>query len=103
MKKFRIFFLFVLCHFGLSVLIVPITMLVSGTSMLAQPGPSLAIQLLVTLTSILHFPIITLSLYPRMLFPGSWIYIPIAINSVVVAVGLFFLVALIRKVFNRQE
>ena len=102
MKKLGIILLIALCHFGLCVLIVPATMSVSGT-ITQQPESSPVVQLLVMLTGILYFPLISLSLYPRMLFPGSWIYIPIALNSLAVAAGIYMVVAVGRKIIRRQK
>jgi hypothetical protein len=103
MKKFGIIILIALCHFGLCVLIVPMTMSVYSTMTSQQPHLSPVIRLLVQLTGILHFPIISLSLYPRMWFPGNWIYFPIAMNSLIVAVGIYFLVIMGRKMFKKKN
>jgi hypothetical protein len=40
-------------------------------------------KVLIALTRILYFPIITLSLYSRQWFPGNWIYVPICANSLI--------------------
>jgi hypothetical protein len=101
MKKFGFIILIALCHFGLCVLIVPMTMAVSSTMISQQPHSSPVIRLLVLLTGILHFPIISLSLYPRMWFPGNWIYLPIAMNSLIVAAGIYFLIIMGRKMFKK--
>jgi len=91
MKKFSLIALIALFHFGLSILIVPMTMSVATAIGAAQPEPTTAIQILVVATRVLHYPIISLSLYSRQWFPGDWIYIPILINSILWAVGIYFL------------
>ena len=63
-------------HFLASMLIVPAT-LKAGEADWGLTG------LLTLLTKILYFPVMGLALYPRHWFPGSWIYIPIALNSLV--------------------
>jgi drug/metabolite transporter (DMT)-like permease len=40
---------------------------------------------------ILYFPIITLSLFPRNLFPGWMVYIPIALNSLMWGICIYML------------
>ena len=101
MKKIGIIIFIALCHFGLCVLIVPMTMAVARTMISQQPQSSPVIRLLVFLTGTLHFPIISLSLYPRMWFPGNWIYFPIAMNSLIVAAGIYFLVIMGRSLFKK--
>ena len=80
-KKLAVFSIVALIHFGLSIAIVWIAMSVALGRSAKQLAPNILIHLLVAATKILHFPIITLSLYSRHWFPGDWIYIPILINS----------------------
>jgi hypothetical protein len=56
---------------------------------------------LVALTRLLHFPIISLSWYSRQWFPGDWIYVPMAANSVIWAVALYILYILVQNVKKR--
>jgi len=103
MKRLVTFLFIALVHFGLSVGIMPITMSVAGTLNVAQSASTMGLKTLVAVTRILHFPIISLSLYPRMWFPGNWIYFPIAMNSLIVAVGIYFLVIMGRKMFKKKN
>jgi hypothetical protein len=80
-KKLAVFSIMALIHFGLSIAIVWIAMSVALGRSAEQLSPNISIHLLVAATKILHFPIITLSLYSRHWFPGNWIYILILINS----------------------
>ena len=98
MKKLVIFLFIALIHFGLSVLIIPMTMSVAGALNAAQSMPTLAMQTLVAATRILHFPIISLSWYSRQWFPGDWIRIPMLINSFLWAGVIYFLVMVCRKI-----
>ena len=102
MKKLVIFLLIALIHFGLSVLIIPMTMSVAGALQAAQSIPTIGLQTLVGLTRILYFPIISLSWYSRQWFPGDWIRIPILINSLLWAGGICFLFIVCRKILGKS-
>jgi len=97
-KKFAIIVLLALAHFGLSVLVVATSMFVATAANPVQPEPSLIFRILVVATRILHFPIISLSLYSRHWFPGNWIYVPILMNSFCWAAGIYLLILLIKKI-----
>jgi hypothetical protein len=84
-------------HFGLSNLILPLTTALVNRSSGAGDGPGLAITLLVRATRLLHFPLVTLALYPREWFPGDWIYLPMAVNSLIWAAGICWLIRVFRK------
>jgi hypothetical protein len=103
MKKLVIFLLITLIHFGLSVLIIPMTMFVAGGLNAAQSMPTIGLQTLVAATRILHFPIISLSWYSREWFPGDWIRIPILINSFLWAGGICFMVIGYKKMLARPK
>jgi hypothetical protein len=122
MKKLAIFLFITLIHFGLSVLIIPMTMTVAGTLKAAQSMPTVGLKTLVAATRILHFPIISQSWYSRQWaatrilhfpiisqswysrqwFPGDWIRIPILINSLLWACGIYFLVIVFQKIRGRS-
>jgi hypothetical protein len=103
MKKLAIFLFITLIHFGLSVLIIPMTMTVAGTLNAAQSMPTVGLKTLVAATRILHFPIISQSWYSRQWFPGDWIRIPILINSLLWAGGIYFLVIVFQKIRGRSK
>lgn len=84
-------------HFGLSHLILPVTMSVTAQSAGTADGPGLGVTLLVRMTKLLHFPLVTLALYPREWFPGDWVYVPMALNSAIWAFGICGLAVLFRK------
>lgn len=93
----RAWVLMVLIHFGLSNLILPLTLaLVKHASGTAE-GPGTAVTLLVRTTQLLHLPFVTLALYPREWFPGDWVYVPMAANSLIWAVGIYGLIELFRR------
>ena len=103
MKKLAIFLFITLIHFGLSVLIIPMTMTVAGTLNAAQSMPTVGLKTLVAATRILHFPIISQSWCSRQWFPGDWIRIPILINSFLWAGGIYFAVIVCRKIFGKSN
>ena len=65
-------------HFGLSNLIVPLTMALTAQAAGTPDGSGLGVTLLVRATKLLHFPLVTLALFPREWFPGNWVYVPMA-------------------------
>jgi hypothetical protein len=97
-KKFVIIGLMALVHFGLSILVVATSMSVATASSPVQPEPSPIFRILVVATRVLHFPIISLSLYSRQWFPGNLIYVPIFINSFLWATGIYLIFLLVKKI-----
>jgi len=91
MKRFVIILLIALIHFALSVLIVPATLTMGSSVSVEQPEPSSAFKTLVLATRTLHFPMISHSWYSRHWFPGGWVYIPIFVNSLLWAAGIYSL------------
>lgn len=104
MKKFAIIGLIALIHFAASVAIIAISM--SAVSALKQAQTTLGFRILVELTRILHFPVISLSWYSRQWFPGDWIYVPMALNSIIwagVLYVLYILVNKLRKIYSHGQ
>ena len=68
-------------HFVLGRLVIPL----ATNKLMAVTDSNLAVgwvvPVLIWITRVLYFPIISLSWYSRNWFPGDWIYIPIGINS----------------------
>ena len=85
-------------HFGLSVLIVAVSMSVATAVNEVQPEPSFTFRILVWATRVLHFPIISMSLYSRQWFPGNWIYVPMLANSFLWAAGICLMHILGKKI-----
>lgn len=59
--------------------------------------------MLVWVTRVLFFPVITLSLYSRKWFPGDWIYVPLAVNSLLWGVTIYGLVCLLKRFRSLQD
>jgi hypothetical protein len=58
-------------------------------------------DLLVWFTRVLFFPVITLSLYSRKWFPGDWIYVPLAVNSLLWGITICGLICLVKRFRSR--
>jgi len=88
-------------HFGLSNLILPLTMALASQAAGTPDGPGLAVTLLVRATKLLHFPLVTLALFSREWFPGNWVYVPMAANSAIWACAVYYLIGLYRRLGRR--
>lgn len=97
MKKLALIILIAFAHFGLSLLIVATSMSVLSSANPVPAEPTAGARILVEATRIIHFPVISQALYPRHVFPGNWIYIPMAVNSFLWAIVLYFLIWLGKK------
>ena len=84
-------------HFGLSQLILPLTTALTAQAAGIPDGPGMTVTLLVRATKLLHLPLVTLALYPREWFPGSWVCVPMALNSAMWACGIYGLIVLYRR------
>ncbi|MGD8958356.1 MAG: hypothetical protein PVI27_00810 [Desulfobacteraceae bacterium] len=68
-----------------------------------EPQLPLVTRLLVAAAKVLYFPVVSLSLFPRAWFPGGWIALPILINSLVWALGLWVVARLLRRLYHRRS
>jgi hypothetical protein len=93
--------LMAVAHFGVSQLILPLTTALTAYAAGHPDGPGFGVMVLVRLTRLLHLPLVTLALYPREWFPGGWIYIPLALNSLIWGAALAGLVGLYRRLAPR--
>jgi hypothetical protein len=89
--------IFATTHFSLSQLILPATMALTEQSAGIPEGPGPAVALLVRLTQLLHLPLVTLALYPREWFPGAWVYVPMALDSLIWATAISGMIRLFKK------
>jgi Mn2+/Fe2+ NRAMP family transporter len=98
-KKILVIFIIALVHLGVSRTVVAIAL--AGTSGNAFNGEmSMWVKMLIWITKVLYFPIISLSLYSRQWFPGKLIYIPIFTNSLLWAAVIYFTVRCFSKVLK---
>jgi hypothetical protein len=103
MKKFAIIVLIALVHFGLSVLIIATSLSVAAATNPIPAEPTIWFRIFVVATRIMHFPIISLSLYSRQWFSGNWIYLPMLANSFLWAAGIFVVFMLGKKIREKKR
>jgi hypothetical protein len=95
-KKIIVIFIIALVHLGACKTVVAIAL--GTTSGNAFEGKiSMWVKMLIWITKVLYFPIISLSLYSRQWFPGKLIYIPIFTNSLLWAAAIYFTVRYFAK------
>lgn len=87
-------------HFGLSLAIVPLTLKI-GTLLPATASGAPLYHVLAGITRVLYFPIVSLALYPRYWFPGQWMTVPIAVNSLLWGAALALIMTLGRRLRRR--
>jgi hypothetical protein len=66
-------------------------------------APGMVTLVLVNLTRVLYFPIVTLSLYSRQWFPGDMIYVPIFANSLLWGIAIYFCYRVWRYIRRRSR
>ena len=87
-------------HFLACVLILPLTRSV-GHASLPAPVKETLLGVLHPATQFLYFPILSQALYPRHWFPGLWILVPIAANSLLWGVLLAGMAIGLRRIRAR--
>jgi hypothetical protein len=90
-------------HFLLCKAVIALTLQDPFGHSIREAAPGLGTHILVNVTRILYFPIITLSLYSRNWFPGDMIYIPILANSLFWGIGICLLFSFWRSLARRQQ
>lgn len=98
-----IIFTIAAAHFVLCRLVVFLTMYFNLSNTGEGQTLTLLTRLLVGLTRTLYFPIISLSLYSRRLFPGNWIFVPIFVNSLLWGVCIYLGYILWKKNIARKS
>jgi hypothetical protein len=101
LKKTAIIILLGVAQFVLTVGIVLVARVLNAGYGFEYQLPSVFFRVIVGITQLLYFPIISLGLYSRHWFPGNWIYIPIFINSLLWGTALFFAFVFYRKFRQR--
>ena len=59
-------------------------------------------RLLMMVSKVLYFPVITLAWYPRRFFPGNFIVIPLFINSLLWAFMIYILFVFMQKILSLE-
>lgn len=88
-------------HFIAAKIIVALTMQMGMFAAGSTPTAGYLGDLLVWVTRVLFFPVITLSLYSRKWFPGDWIYVPLAVNSLLWGITIYGLICLLKRFRSR--
>ena len=57
-------------------------------------------RLMMMLSKVLYFPVITMAWYPRQFFPGNFVVIPLFVNSLLWAFVIYALFMLIKRIFT---
>ena len=96
MKKIAAIVTIAAVHFAAAKAIVAITLSGAAPAAYDPQASTVWIRILVVITKILYFPVITLAAYPRHLFPGNLIYIPMAVNSLLWGIGVYVVWYLLR-------
>ena len=89
-------------HFLLCKAVVALTLMDPFGDSIRQAAPGLGTHLLVNTTRVLYFPIVTLSMYSRLWFPGNMIYIPIFANSFLWGIGICLVFYVWRSIVGKQ-
>ncbi len=82
-RKIWIVLALTLVHFGIVVALTYTGLHVVDATFAETGAPTLASKTVVWASKILYFPIVTLSFFPREMFPGSLVFVPILFNSFV--------------------
>ncbi len=78
-----------LVHFGAILGLTYLGLHVVGGGVTEAGTLTLGSKALVWTSRILYFPIVTLSLFPRDMFPGPLVFVPILLNSFVWGIFLY--------------
>jgi hypothetical protein len=84
-------------HFAAGITVVYLTPAVVASDSGVTGAPTLRVRMLTWATRVIHYPVISRSLYSRSWFPGNWVLVPMAVNSLLWAAPITFGVWLIRR------
>jgi hypothetical protein len=82
-------FLISLMHFAMVLIITRLGLGIIVRGGIETGHHSFLALVFVWISRVLYFPVITLSLFPRNLFPGEMIYFTIALNSIIWGVCIY--------------
>jgi hypothetical protein len=84
-------------HLILAKLVVALTMRLGMFAVDTGRAEALLGRMLVVVTRVLYFPILSLPLYSRQWFPGNWVYVPMALNSLLWGLAIYVFYRIYRK------
>jgi len=99
MKKFFIILVITVVHLVFTKFVSMITLFVV-TANVNETQMSFIGRLMMMLSKVLYFPVITLAWYPRQFFPGNFIFIPLFINSLLWALVIYTLFVSIKRIMS---
>jgi hypothetical protein len=103
MKKYFVVLCIAAVHFVATKLVTMITYSVFAASA-DETRVSAMGHLLMMVSRVLYFPVMTMAWYPRRFFPGDFIVIPMFVNSLIWAIVIFlFFVFIKRGLFAKKR
>ena len=96
-KKITLVLSIAAAHLILAKLVVALTTHLGMFAVETDRTAALLGRTLVAVTRVLYFPILTLALYSRQWFPGNWVYVPMALNSLLWGLALYACYRIYRK------
>ena len=102
MKKYFIILGIAAIHFVVTKMVALITLSVF-TANVNETQISLMGHLLMWISRVLYFPVMTMAWYPRRFFPGDFIVIPMFINSLIWALSIYVLFVFLNRWFLRMK
>jgi hypothetical protein len=102
MKKYFIVLCIAAVHFVVTKMVTVITIFVFRASAVETGVSSLA-RLLMMISRVLYFPVMTMAWYPRRFFPGNFILIPLLINSFIWAIVIYMIFVIIKRWFPAMK
>ena len=84
-------------HFAIARIIIALTMQMGMFAADGSRSTGFIGHFLVWITRVLYFPVISLSLYSRQWFPGNWIYVPMAANSLLWGIACYAVFRFLRR------
>jgi hypothetical protein len=98
LKKFLIVLCIAAVHFVVTKMVTMITFSVFAANADETRISSVG-HLLMMISRVLYFPVMTMAWYPRRFFPGNLIVIPLLINSLIWAIGIYMFFVFIQRWF----
>ncbi|MBW2603395.1 MAG: hypothetical protein JRE28_03620 [Deltaproteobacteria bacterium] len=97
MKKIFIILVIVAVHSVFTKFVSMVTLSVV-TANVNETQMSFIGRLMMVLSKVLYFPVITLAWYPRQFFPGNFIAIPLFVNSLMWAFVIYTLFMSVKRI-----
>lgn len=96
MRKFFTILIIAVVHSAVTKIISSITLSVVTANVHNAQMPLMG-RLLMLISKVFYFPVITMAFYPRQFFPGNLVIVPLFINSLLWALIIYVVAVLIKK------